>query len=370
MQLQRARPLAEPGGEQVEALPPPAPSPLWMVTQEPQLTQLVGYLDEMRQRIEGAPQGTHELVFSRSAVEEVRLAFARMIRRGESKLHRLCSLFSETFFPGRYELESVVVAEVETTRERFVLSRRISPDQLTSVTDLDLANEQVERLRWYDGSAFRRARLVANFVEYQPFALNRHRIHKIGSRIKAEEEIWNKVVDEIFDLDGIVARDKKLKRLSRYVKDIFGLKIVVGDAKSVERVQSALAEVAWDAEFLLAHGVPPERPTSKLEILEVKDYLRTRERKASGWSAMKSVVRWWDCTFEIQVQPVRNYLRERERLTRESHAGFKARREELRDAIAREIPLFGFYRDLLQWLFRSPDAPPPEFPGVKVRLRS
>ena len=47
------------------------------------------------------------------------------------------------------------------------------------------------------------------------------------SRIKAEEEIWNKVCDEIFRIDELLERDKKLRALSRYVKDVFGVKVVV-----------------------------------------------------------------------------------------------------------------------------------------------
>lgn len=129
-------------------------------------------------------------------------------------------------------------------------------------------------------------------------------------------------------------------------------------------------------------------------------------------------------------QVLRNYHRERERITKESHSEFKARRwgrippppcvrlscwsfwsfwsfyvhdiseesnacrlrartkccgchlglkvlcvpcrEELRDLIASGIPLFGFYRDLLQWLFRTTasdvGAPPPTFNNVFVEL--
>ena len=37
------------------------------------------------------------------------------------------------------------------------------------------------------------ATLVANFVECQPTALNRFAVHKMTTRIKAEEELWNKV---------------------------------------------------------------------------------------------------------------------------------------------------------------------------------
>ena len=109
----------------------------------------------------------------------------------------------------------------------------------------------------------------------------------------------------------------------------------------------------------------------------------------SGWRALKSVVMWWDTTIEIQIQVLRNYHRERERITKESHSEFKARREELRDVIATAKPLFGFYRclsavepeclfstcnrDLLQWLFQTTAANihsqgPPTFNNVRVEL--
>ena len=91
-------------------------------------------------------------------------------------------------------------------------------------------------------------------------------------------------------------------------------------------------------------------------------------RKETGWEAIKSVFQWWDSTIEVQVQPLWNYHQEREYLTRESHAGFKARREALRNQIAGTIPLFGFYRDLLRWLFLSPSEPAPTFEAVEIVL--
>jgi hypothetical protein len=346
----------------------PTSSPLWLVTNEPSLHDLVGYLTDMRRRIEAAPDAEHRLSFSRKELTEVRAAFARMILFGERKLHRLCSLLCDSFFPRRFELESVVVARVDTTGERFVLSRLLAPDELDSRTDLDLGTREVAKLRYHDGRSFQPAQLVANFVEYQPFETTPHGIFKLGSRIKAEEEIWNKVADEIFDLDGLVQRDKKLKKLSRYVKDVFGLKIVAVDRRRVRKLHDALAGLHFDDEFLTNHGIPATASTRTLQFVEVKDYLAEGEKK-SGWSAMKSVVGWWGGTFEIQVQPLRNYLRERERLTRESHSGFKARRESLRDEVAQAVPLFGFYRDVLRWLFLTPEEAAPEFHNVRVSIR-
>jgi hypothetical protein len=106
----------------------------------------------------------------------------------------------------------------------------------------------------------------------------------------------------------------------------------------------------------------------QLVFVETKNYLRSFE-KDSGWEAMKSVVRWGGRMFEIQVQPLRNFWREREHLTRESHAGFKSRREQIRQQVSAQIPLFGFYQALLKWLFQNPDGPAPVFPGLSVVVR-
>lgn len=343
-------------------------SPLWMVTEEPVLHRFVDYLASSRSRLQAEPGGPHRLSFSRAALAEVRQAFDRMIRLGERRLHRLSSLLCEHYLRGRYELESVVVAEVEQTRERLVLSQVISAADLDLFTDLDLGNRQVSKLGWWDGQEFRRARLVANFLEYQPFATRPHGIVKVTSRIKAEEEIWNKVVDELFDLDGLVKRDKKLRKLSKYVKDVFGIKVVADTRKRVEALQRQLVELEFGDALLAEVGIEPAPETKRLQIIEVKDYLGAAEQKKSGWSAVKSVVRWRGQIFEIQVQALGNYLRERERLTRESHAGFKARREALRDEVAEAVPLFGFYRDLLQWLFGSREQAP-RLHGVEIELK-
>ncbi|MCA9566174.1 MAG: hypothetical protein KC561_21910, partial [Myxococcales bacterium] len=173
-------------------------------------------------------------------------------------------------------------------------------------------------------------------------------IHKFISRIKAEEEIWNKVCDEIFQLDELVIRDKELRSLSRYVKDVFGVKIVVSAPERVDPLYRALKEFQFSDESLAQARVPASDATRTIEWIETKNYMG--ERKGSGWQAVKSVVQWWDRAFEIQIQPLVNYYLERDHLTKQSHAAFKERRERIRDRVAQRIPLFGFYRDLLRWL--------------------
>lgn len=342
-------------------------SPLWMVTKEPILNELVMRLQRLRLMLLDDPTGSYDVRFSRTHLEQVRLSFAHMILQGERELHRLSQLICHSLVSS-FILRSVVFGEIEATGERFTITKDISADELYATIDIDLGNRQLNKLRFRVGDdQWSQATLLANVVDYQPSEPNEYRIHRIISRIKAEEEIWNKVVDEIFDLDGIVVRDKQLKHYSRYVKDIFGIKIVVGEQEDAYRVQQTLVNLNWGDDKLKELHIKPAQNRGNLEFVEVKDYLKGK-RKQSGWEAIKSVVRWSDKTFEIQIQPLRNFLRERELLTKESHTSFKSNRERVREQVAQKVPLFGFYRDLLRWLFLNPDDPPPQYNGIKLLI--
>lgn len=340
-----------------------ARSPLWLVSDAPALHELVVTL--RRSLVEDTAQEVRAVRLSRRGVASAREAFGRMILSGERALHHLAALLAGSLLSA-YQLKSSVIGEVEGTNERFTLEKDVTEDELYGTTDLDLGNRLLARLRFADGDSWRRAHLVSNVVEYAALEPSSHAVIRILTRIKAEEEIWNKVTDELFNLDALVLRDKKLRHLSRYVKDVFGLKVVVGSLDDVRKAQQALAMLAFDDAALGARGLPTTDEHRRLEFVEVKDYLARKSRKHSGWSAMKSVVRWGGRTFEIQVQPLQNFLRERERLTKESHAGFKATREQVRDEVAARVPLFGFARALLHWLFMDPWSAPPTHPGVEV----
>jgi hypothetical protein len=261
-----------------------------------------------------------------------------------------------------------VIGEIERTHERFTITVDVSEEEVASSTDLDLGTRILARLAIADHRGWMRASLVSNVVEYEPTEPNPLNVYRILTRIKAEEEIWNKVVDELFDLDSIVLRDKQLQHLSRYVKDVFGIKVVVGSEEDAYRLQSRLTELTFSSERLAARKLPTDTSFSRLEFVESKDYLQRPSRKQSGWSALKSVVHWAGRTFEIQVQPLSNFLHERERLTRESHASFKGTRERVRDEVAHRLPLFGFYRALLRWLFLDPSSEAPRQEGVDIVL--
>lgn len=329
-----------------------ARSPLWMVATAPAVNELVSLLQRYRHTLERS-EGTERMVFSRSALARARAEFGDMIRRGERELHLLAGHLARALLGG-HTLRSVAIGEIEKTRERFTLSVDVTEDDVIGSTDLDLGTRVLARLAIADHRGWLRAGLVSNVVEYEAIASNELGVFRMLTRIKAEEEIWNKVVDELFDLDSIVLRDKQLRHLGRYVKDVFGLKIVVGSTDDAYRVQRALEALVVDGTLL--------------QFIEHKDYLDQPSRKQSGWSALKSVVQWHERAFEIQVQPLSNFLHERERLTKESHAGFKTTRERVRDEVAARLPLFGFYRSLLRWLFVDPTDPPPSHDGVEIAL--
>jgi hypothetical protein len=263
---------------------------------------------------------------------------------------------------------SVVIGEMERTHERFTLTVDVTEEEVIGTTDIDLGNRVLARLAIADHRGWLRAGLISNVVEYEADAPNAYSVYRLLTRIKAEEEIWNKVADEIFELDQLVLRDKQLRHLGRYVKDVFGVKIVVGTAEDAGRLQDALEQLRFEDAGLAGRQLPVDDEHRSLRFLEVKNYLEQDSRKRSGWSAIKSVVAWAGRTFEVQVQPLSNFLHERERLTRESHASFKSTRERVRDEIAARTPLFGFYRALLRWLFVDPSSEPPLHEGVEVVL--
>ena len=337
-------------------------SPLWLLTQQPMVNDLVSYLEAQRRAIDEAPAAEHVLSFSRIHLRTVRSEFADMIRHGEARLHLLCGLLGNHLFTD-FEMQNVVIGEVPTSQKRFEYAQRIDRATLFGETDLDLGNRILAQLRCDDGRDWVKPALIANFVEYQPLVGNQHGIHKMISRIKAEEEIWNKVCDEIFRIDELLERDKELRALSRYVKDVFGIKIVVGTLDDARRLQQTLESLHFDG------GDESTDDSGRLRFVEVKDYLGDSSQKQSGWEAIKSVVSWAGGMFEFQIQPLGNYFMERERLTRESHAAFKENRESIRNQLADVYPLMGFYRDLLCWLFLEPKSSPPSFDGIEIRVR-
>lgn len=337
-------------------------SALAMVLQAPAIHELITYLTEKKKLQEDHPQRHLRFELSRRFIEEVRAVFKQNILRGERNLHHLAHLLARRLFSGEFELHSNVLGTLPDGERPFLIRERISDEALLSETDLDLGNHLLASFRYRSGQEWVPLYLSANFVEYLPCARPSIGVNRITSRVKAEEEIWNKVADEIFDLDTLVNRDKHLRQFSKYIKDVFGVKLVCGDAPSCLRVHEQLKMFRFRESDLRA--VPGDGGLTSmeknaggnfhfLELVETKNYLTCEpsQKKKTGWEALKSVVRWGNQLFEIQMQPLLNYYLELDHMSEPSHRSFKQQRDALRDEVARRVPLYGFYRDLLKMLF-------------------
>ncbi len=337
-------------------------SPLLMAMDDPVLHKFIDYLAEKRADQEAHPDQHVTIEVSRESIVAMRECFRRTILDGEWHLHSLGHLLATVLLDGAFELHSNVIGSLPGEEGRpFLIRERITRETLFSVTDIDLGNHLVDNFRYQQRGQWVPLTLSANFVEYIPLSRPSSGVNRLTSRVKAEEELWNKVLDEIFALDELVTRDKHLQQYSKFIKDIFGIKIICENEDMCMRVLKQLEQMTISEsdvsrmQELCDLTVPLKKSDDDrlLEFIETKDYLNcdASKMKKTGWRALKSVARWRDRLFEIQIQPLANYYLELDHMSGPSHRSFKTQRDTLRDEIAKCIPLYGFYRDLLKMLF-------------------
>jgi hypothetical protein len=338
-----------------------------MAMHDPVLHRFISYLAEKKAEQEADPDVHVRIELSHDFIASVRESFRQNILDGERHLHVLSHLLSSFFLEGEFELHSNVIGVLSWDEDRpFLIRERIDRETLFSSMDIDLGNQMLDNFRYRRDREWVPLELSANFVEYLPAKRTAIGVNRLTSRVKAEEELWNKVTDEIFQIDQLVTRDKHLRHYSKYVKDIFGIKIVCDDVPTCLKVHDKLRAITvagshWDRldglEFvpMPSEGRKPTDPL--LDFIETKDYLTGPQdtMKKTGWRAIKSVTKWQGRLFEIQVQPLANYYLELDHMAGPSHRSFKLQRDAMRDDVARCIPLYGFYRDLLKMLFMESD---------------
>ena len=333
-----------------------------MVLQAPAIHRFITYLTEKKRLQEDDPHRHLRFEVSRRFIEEVRAAFRQNILKGERHLHHLAHILSQRLFNGDFELHSNVLGILPDSDRPFLIRERITNETLFSETDIDQGNHLLANFRYQSQQKWVQLYLSANFIEYLPRQRQTSGVSRITSRVKAEEEIWNKVADEIFGFDALVNRDKHLRQFSKYIKDVFGVKIICDDVTGCLRVHELLTTARFeesdldglrsDNGMVSVHG-QQDADLPALEFVETKDYLTCdpSQKKQTGWEALKSVVRWGHQLFEIQVQPLVNYYLEVDHMAAPSHRSFKQQRDALRDEVAQRVPLYGLYRDLLKMLF-------------------
>lgn len=340
-----------------------------MAMHDPVLQRFVEYLTEKKEEQEASPNTAITLEFDRAFITSVREAFRQKILDGERHLHMLTHLVASVLLEDRFELHSNVIGILPGDGERpFHIRERIDAASVFNIMDLDLGNQMLDNFRYRQGRSWVPLELSANFIEYLPKDRRFTGVNRLTSRVKAEEELWNKVTDEIFHLNQLVSKDKHLNRFSKYVKDIFGLKIVCDDDDACHQVHQTLVNLTRESVTKLESTVPHQLSIGEsttastnnkfLEFVETKNYLTCAESemKKTGWKALKSVVKWNERMFEIQVQPLANYYLELDHMAGPSHQSFKLQRDSMREEVAAQIPLYGFYRKLLRQLFKESDV--------------
>lgn len=318
----------------------PNQSPLYMALDDPILHSFISYLTQKKAEQESNPGAQVTIELPRSFISSVRESFKQTIVDGERHLHSLAHLLSSILLEGEFELHSNVIGVLPDDQDRpFLIRERIAQETLFSVMDIDLGNQMLQNFRYLKDKSWVELGLSANFVEYLPLGRPQTGVNRLTSRVKAEEELWNKVADEMFRLDQLVSRDKHFRQYSKYIKDVFGIKIVCEDDQTCIKVHEQLKAM--------------EVGDCTLDFVETKNYLTCApsEMKRTGWKALKSVVLWHDRLFEIQVQPLSNYHLEIDHMAGPSHRSFKLGRDQMRDDISLHVPLYGFYRDLLRMMF-------------------
>ncbi|MCB9729521.1 MAG: hypothetical protein H6744_08605 [Deltaproteobacteria bacterium] len=348
-------------------------SPLALMVRDPctqrVLRALAGQLEALRTAAaDGTPPPV--LTLSQREIGDVRRQWEAEVLRGEHRLYSLGILLArELLGTRRLQLVARIVASPgqETGAPRLVIEETLTREELERFTDHSLAMRIARRYRYRRGHRRPFGKLVirASFLEIRPLEAAVGALGvRVMTRVKVDEQIWNKVCDAFFDIDGVVQRDKILNRSSKYIKDVFGIKVLTADREASYRVLRRLETLEFradDLEELSCSDAP-----AAMTLIETKDYLALppEQKKQTGWEALKNVYGWYGHVFELQIQTEANYYLEASDLSDTSHRTFEMQRSALREALDARVPHYREFRDVLKVLFRpdrgtsSPNLPP------------
>ncbi|MGM0578519.1 MAG: hypothetical protein ACQEXJ_22535 [Myxococcota bacterium] len=299
-----------------------------------------------------------ELVLSRTHIAYVRQHWESSVLQGERRLYGLATLLAWNLLRTRsLQLVARIIASPRDEREpqRITIEEILSREDLERHSDYSLADRLAARYRYRSTPAGDFGRLYprASFLEFRPLeTVDVAPATRVLTRVKIEDQIWNKVCDAFFDIDRYVRRDKILNQQSKYIKDVFGIKVLTPHRDDSYRVADAIRDAQFDPADLEPFEFTAE---PRLHLIERKDYLVLPEeqKKATGWEALKDVYRWSDRVFEIQIQTEANYFLEAWDLSKTSHRTFEMQREVLREVLDQRVPHYREFRQLLKALFRG-----------------
>jgi len=329
------------------------------------LASLSAHLDALRASGlsgEAAPV----LVLERSEIENCRDTWETGVLSGEHHLYDFATLIAHRLMGTSHVqlVARVVMGQKEEEEgpgsQRIVIEESITRENLKRVTDYSLAQRIARRYRYrasHDqpfGVLYPRA----SFLEMWPLETTEEApATRVLTRVKTNDQIWNKVCDALFAVDTLVKRDKILNSGSKYIKDVFGVKLLTPRRADSYRVEKILNHVAWTPREIEEIGLTPDPSLLEVELVERKDYigLPMEQKKHTGWEAIKNVYRWGTQLFEVQIQTEANFFLEALHLTDTSHRTFEMKRRQMRRELERVVPHYADYRRLLKLLFRRQD---------------
>lgn len=347
-----------------EGIVPWVASPLALLTKDERthrlLDRLASQLEALRQA-ESTGAKAPLLVLHRSEVDYARARWDDHVLRGEHRLYDLATLLARQLLGTRnLQLAARIIASPrqEKTAQRIVIEETITRDDLKRYTDHTLATRIARRYQYRPSHRDPWGKLIAraSFLELRPLEAGSDGapVTRVLTRVKVDDQIWNKVCDAFFDIDHLVRRDKLLNRASKYIKDVFGLKLLTVQREESYEVGDLLDHMSFSPEDLLELGIPDA--DQDMELLESKDYLSLppAEKKKTGWEALKNVYRWCGQVFEVQIQTEANYFLEASDLSSTSHRTFDMQRAALRAELEERVPHYREFRRLLKSLFKAP----------------
>lgn len=341
-------------------------SPLALLIRDERTNRLLESMaTQVRALREAAALGTEPpvLELQRSEIDYCRDQWELGVLEGEHRLYDLATLMAWRITgTRRVELVARVLVGPKEEEEslqspRIVIEERITREELKRVTDYSMAQRIARHYRYrprYE-DPFGKLYPRASFLEMRPLDMADDAVAtRVMTRVKANEQIWNKVCDALFDIDSFVQRDKILNQRSKYIKDVFGVKILTPRRSDSYRVDAALRAMRFGRSEIEGLGLEWERDVEFLDLIEHKDYLALppEQKKRTGWEAIKNVYRWGTQVFEVQIQTEANYFLEVLDLTDTSHRTFEMQRRRMRWELEERIPHYRDMRRLLKFLFR------------------
>ena len=252
-----------------------AVSPLAMLIDDERTLELLKRLSDQLLKLKSAEERGMRpplLVIHDEEIRHARRSWNRAVLVGEHLLYDLGTLVAWRLL-GTQRLQLVARVLCSSRHEpesrRIVIEEMLTRDDLKRYTDHTLAARIARRYRYRAGHRSPYDKLIhrASFLEFRPLEASKEATAtKVLTRVKVDDQIWNKVCDALFDVDNLVARDKLLNPLSKYIKDVFGLKVLTTSTEQAYAIDEVLNTLRFDGAECAQLGLPQGAEDS-LELL-------------------------------------------------------------------------------------------------------